>query len=154
MGNTAVRRVATLAHDDAMNMQKRGACPFRPRATSVVALRLATTALRFQPLPLAGLPLSRFTRRGRKEYPLFIEFSSISPKFNIAIHNLTLFHVQGGDLVELYLHLQTNRNKIAFMLMPQRAFLSRLGNNMSFILFYIAGMRLYFLFIFIYLLST
>ena len=41
---------------------KRGiSCPFRPRATSVVALR-------FQPLPLAGLPLSRFTRRGRKDY--------------------------------------------------------------------------------------
>ena len=25
-------------------------------------------ALRFQPLPLTGLPLSRFTRRGREDY--------------------------------------------------------------------------------------
>ena len=25
-------------------------------------------ALRFQPLPLAGLPLSHFVRRGRKDY--------------------------------------------------------------------------------------
>ena len=27
-------------------------------------------ALRFQPLPLTGLPLSRFTRRGRKSYSI------------------------------------------------------------------------------------
>ena len=36
------------------------------RLLATVALRLVTTALRFQPLPLTGLPLSHFVRRGRK----------------------------------------------------------------------------------------
>ena len=36
---------------------------------------------------------------------------------------LTIFHNLGGNLVELYLHLQTNRNEIALTRKPLRAFL-------------------------------